>query len=142
MKRMFLKRFVSVIAIWTVLLNGCTSWRALETPLEVTTNPERAQVVLKNGQVVEVKGVHVLSDTLTGMGKRTETKGWREVEEYWDVPVLVAMSDIQEIKTRQTDGPRTIGFIAGTALVLGVVVIWAAYNPPLCGGDAGLQECW
>jgi hypothetical protein len=130
-----LKKSLSFMLIGTVFLSGCTSWSAVEHHPDVTI-PGESRLVLKNGSVLEIKYAHTEGDTLFCKGKRTVWTGFREVTDYWDVPVAVALEDVQEIKQQGVSTGRTVLAVTGTVIILGAVaggIALAAWSPNFMG---------
>jgi len=117
------RSLVSII-VWCFLLNGCSSWRVLETT-PAARYYEHARLVLKDGSVVEIKLGKARGDTLFAMGRIEGNCTTSFSPCPWE-PFSVAVEDIQEIETRQASPSRTI-------LLVGILLV-----PVLAGGVAAV----
>ena len=111
------------------LASGCSSMRALQgTPVEATADlpqDETVQVLLTNGDRVELQFVRVLGDSLQGIGRRT--RGDAPDQEAGETrSVKYALADIQELRAMQPDTGRTVRSVLGGILVVGVVLLIVA----------------
>lgn len=128
-----IKHALLFLVVWVVFLNGCSSWKALQTPPSAS-DYDHVRLVLKNRRVVEIKDVHARGDTLIGLGERIEEVSRRKAEVYWDVPVEVPIKDIKEIKTRKSDTFKTVMLVAGSVTVA-IVFFGCDVVAPCYDGD-------
>jgi len=130
MKRLVrhVKHILLFIVVWAIFLSGCSSWEAVREPPEVTRS-SHVRLIMKNGDVLEVKRAYARNDTLFGYGVRVETGLAAKGAEHWDVPKAVPLESIAQIQTRQTDAAETVlGVVVGVVVVAAVALVAVGLN--------------
>ena len=126
-----LERVVALTLIWAILMNGCTSGRAVpadsgggafDTQTDYGKGPIR--VLLEDGTVVEIMNPHAERDTLFGLGKSGDSGGQRPKYEIWNAPVAIPLEDVASIEREEEEsgsGTSVLPFVG--LVVLGVVIV-------------------
>ena len=101
---------VLFLLVWTVFLNGCSSWRTLEEPPN-QTDPQKVLITLTDQSEIIVYEAYVEADTLYGY----ESEG---VEPKLGIPV----SDIASIEQQYKD-KTSVALFFGQFAVAGLAYL-------------------
>ncbi len=96
---------------------ACTSWKSVEEPVPSTLDADRpgeARIQLVDGTEVKLQSPRIVSDSLEGLVR--DGKYSDEV-----IRVRYALSEVTTITTKQADGWKTVGLVAG--LTLGALLV-------------------
>jgi hypothetical protein len=95
-------RTVVIPVTFLAFLSGCYKWSAIEmTPSEVVAGePDRARVVLLNGDRVELERMAIVDDSLLGYTPETTRKSGQRV--------AISLDDISNMETQKVN---TTGYV-------------------------------
>jgi hypothetical protein len=119
----WLRSFLLPLAttIW-IGLSACTSWKSVKEPVPATLDadrPDDVRIQLVDGTEVKLRSPRIVSDSLEGLVRDGKYRD--------DVTrVRYALSDITTLATKQADGWKTVGLVAGITLGALLVVGIAA----------------
>jgi len=103
---------VALLVVVVGLAQACTGWKT--TPLTPDSFPPRdslhtVRVTLRNGTRLNLHGAQIIADSLRGTDTATKR------------PLIVPLSDIEQVQTSHVDAGKTVGLLLILGLIAGAV---------------------
>jgi hypothetical protein len=119
--RSLLVRTVVIPLTLVAFVSGCYKWTPVEmTPVEVVADePDRARVVLLNGDSVELERMAIVDDSLIGYAPETTTKSAQRV--------AISLNDISRMETKEPNTTANAVISAGFIAVV-VTGLWLGFR--------------
>lgn len=101
-----------VVLVCLALLSACTGWHTRNAPPAQAVsegNPRTVRITRTDGSTLVLRDPQVTGDSIAGVSVRTDSR------------VAVALTDVDEVQTREVSALRT----GGAALAVGLVTVSA-----------------
>lgn len=108
------KSIITYFLILSIIITGCYSWELVQEPELDST----IKITTKNNEVYEMSIWQEEADNIVGDAGETKREG-RFTKQ---LQTKINKGDIDKVEVRYVDGLKTLLFLAGTLIVIGVVV--------------------